>query len=126
MNIYFIQSAVLASLGFAIYQLSQQGKFLMSTQEAVDQLTAQVAKVKNEVVVARDVLTAKLADVQAQLDAAGVTEQVDLTELTAAVQSLDDINPDEEELVEVPVEEPVVDPVPEPVSEEPAQDAPPF
>jgi hypothetical protein len=39
---------------------------------------------------------AKIADVQAQLDAAGVpAEQVDLTALTAAAQALDDVVADE-------------------------------
>jgi len=99
-------SAILFAGGFTLFQLVALGAHLMSTQDAVNALTAQVAKIQNEVIAARDVLTAKLADVQAQLDAAGVTEQVDLSELEAAVQALDDVNPDP-----VADVDPVVDPV---------------
>lgn len=115
MNVYFFLAAILAALAFTIYQLSTLGKALMSTQEAVDKLTAQVVKIQGEVVAAKDVLLAQVVSLQDQLAAAGVAEQVDLTGLTNAVQSLDDINPDEEDEPEVPVEQPVVDPIPEPV-----------
>ena len=75
----------------------------MSVQAVVDGLVVQVAKVKDE-------LMSKLAELQMQVDAAGVTEKVDLSELSAAIQALDDIVPDEDE------DEPVVaDPEPVPV-----------
>ena len=61
---------------------------MASTQEIVDALTEQLVAVQREIV-------GKLADLQGQIDAAGVAEQVDLSELTAAVQSLDDIVPDQ-------------------------------
>lgn len=111
-------AAVFAALSFAILQLSTIGRQLMSTQEVVDALTAQVVKVRAEVVNARDALTAELDNVKAQLASAGVAEKVDLSGLSAAIQAVDDINPDP-----VPVvEEPVVD-----LSvEEPTQDEPPF
>ena len=56
----------------------------MSQQEQIDALAAQLDKVKTEIL-------AQVAALQAQIDAGGV---VDLTALTAAVQSLDDLNPD--------------------------------
>jgi hypothetical protein len=59
----------------------------VSTQEAVDKITAQISKAQVE-------LVNRIADVQAQLDAAGVAEQVDLSSLTAAAQALDDVVPD--------------------------------
>ena len=59
-------------------------KILMSQQEQIDALAAQLDKVKTEIL-------AQVAALQAQIDAGGV---VDLTALTAAVQSLDDLNPD--------------------------------
>lgn len=90
---YFFHSATLFALSFVIYQLSTIGRHLMSMQETVDALTAQVAKIQSEVIAARDVLTVRLAEVQAQLDAAG--SPVDLSALENAIQALDDINPDE-------------------------------
>lgn len=70
----------------AIDQLRET--LMASTQEIVDALTEQLVAVQREIV-------GKLADLQGQIDAAGVAEQVDLSELTAAVQSLDDIVPDQ-------------------------------
>lgn len=118
MNPYFFDAAILAGLSFAIYQSSVIGKAIMSTQEVVDALTAQVVKVRAEVISARDTLTAELDNVKAQLANAGVAEQVDLSGLTAAIQSVDDITPDPVPVVEEPVAEGPV--------EEPVQDAPPF
>lgn len=116
MNLYFFHAVTLAALSFAIYQLTAVGKAIMSTQDQVDALTTQVAKVQAEVVAAKDVLVAQVVALQDQLANAGVAEQVDLSGLQAAVQALDDINPD-------PVVEDVAE---EPVVEEPVQDAPPF
>lgn len=113
--LYFFDAAILLALGFAILQLSLIGRCVVATQEDVDKLTVQVQKVGLEV---QNVKTA-LADVQAQLDAAGVpAEQVDLSGLVAAVQAVDDLNPDPVVPVEevVPVVEDVVTDV---VSEEP-------
>lgn len=79
----------------------------MSVQDSVNAVVAQLGKAKSEIV-------AKIADVQAQLDAASVpVEQVDLSALTAAAQALDDIVPD------------VVEPVVEPVVEEVVVEEPP-
>jgi len=121
---YWFDAAMLAALSFAIFQLTLQGRSIMSTQAAVDSVVAQLGKAKGEIVAAREELVAKIVDLQNQLDAGVPAEQVDLSGLKAVAQSLDDIVPDaveetddEDEDVEVPVEEPVVDPVPEPVSE---------
>lgn len=59
----------------------------MSVQDAVNAITGTLRKAQAEIV-------AKISDVQAQLDAAGVAEDIDLTELTAAAQALDDVVPD--------------------------------
>lgn len=59
----------------------------LATQDAINAIAAQLTKAKTE-------LIAKLVDAQAQIDAAGVAEQVDLSELTSVAQALDDIVPD--------------------------------
>lgn len=81
----------------------------VSTQDAINAVTAQLVKAQREIV-------SRIADVQAQLDAAGVTEQVDLSSLTAAAQALDDVVADAEpvdveaDVVEADVVVPDVDP----------------
>lgn len=104
MNTHFWFAAILAALSFTIYQTTTIGRQLMATQQEVDALTAQVIKIGDEVKTAHAVLVAELADVKAQLAAAGSADKVDLTGLTAAIQNVDDINPDP--VVDVPVEEP--------------------
>lgn len=94
MNTYFFHAATLASVAFVIYQLSTEGKAIMSLQDSVNAVVAQLNKARQEITVVKDGLTAKLADVQSQLDAAGVSEKVDLSELQSAAQALDDIVPD--------------------------------
>jgi len=65
------------------------GRLIVSTQESVDAIVVQLGKAKDEVV-------AKIADVQAQLDAASVpAEVVNLDALNAAAQALDDIVADD-------------------------------
>lgn len=64
-----------------------QGAIDVSTQDAVNAITEQLTKARVE-------LVNRINDVQAQLDAAGVAEQIDLTSLTAAAQALDDVVPD--------------------------------
>lgn len=57
----------------------------MSTQDTINAVVAQLGKAKGEIVT-------KIADVQAQLDAASIpAEVVDLTALTEAAQALDDV-----------------------------------
>ena len=62
---------------------------IVSTQDAINAITAQLVKAQGEIV-------NRIADVQAQLEAAGVAEQVDLSSLTAAAQALDDVVADPE------------------------------
>lgn len=80
---------VLLIFAFIAFTLTTILRSLMSVQEVVDALVVQVGKVKTE-------LMNKLAELQLQVDAAGVAEKVDLSELSAAIQSLDDIVPDAE------------------------------
>jgi hypothetical protein len=91
--VIFFQAATLAVCGFTLWVIAYLtltiGRLAMSTQESIDAIVVQLGKAKDEVV-------AKIADVQAQLDAAGVpAEQVDLTALAAAAQALDDVVADE-------------------------------
>lgn len=92
--LYFFHAATLSALAFVLYQLATIGRYLMATQADVDKLTAQVNKIGSEVSAAHAVLVSELADVKAQLAAAGAAEQVDLSGLAAAIQNVDDINPD--------------------------------
>lgn len=62
---------------------------IVSTQDAINAVVEQLVKAQREIV-------NRIADVQAQLDAAGVAEQVDLSSLTAAAQALDDVVADVE------------------------------
>ena len=62
---------------------------IVSTQDAINAVVEQLVKAQREIV-------NRIADVQAQLDAAGVAEQVDLSSLTAAAQALDDVVADAE------------------------------
>ena len=87
---------------------SLKGVLVSSAQDAVNAVTAQLVKAQREIV-------SRIAEVQAQLDAAGLAEQIDLSSLTAAAQALDDVVADEL-LEEVVIEEPAdVDAVVEPV-----------
>ena len=99
---HLFDATILAALAFIILELVLVGRCVMATQADVDKLTEQVIKIGVEVKDAHAVLVSELADVKAQLAAAGVTETVDLTGLAAAIQNVDDINPD-----------PVVEPEPE-------------
>lgn len=103
----WFDAAILAALSYSILQLVLIGRCLMATQSDVDALTAQVVKVALEVRTAHDVLVSELAEVKAQLAAAGVADKVDLTALAAAIQNVDDINPDA--VAPEPVVEPVVE-----------------
>lgn len=80
---------------------SLKGLVLMSAQDTVNTVVAQLRKARTEVLEARDSLTAKIVDLQGQLDNAGVADQVDLSELQAVAQDLDDIVPDVPEVPDV-------------------------
>lgn len=80
-------------------QINHMKGFAMTTsQDAVNAVVAQVRKGTAEVV-------ARIADLQAQVDAG---EPVDLSELSAAAKALDDIVPDP--VVDVPVVDVPADP----------------
>jgi len=71
----------------------------MSLQETVDNLTEELARAYGEI-------KAEIAQLQAQVEAAGVAEQVDFSALQAAADALDGIVPDiatepEGDLVEI-------------------------
>lgn len=103
-------------------------KAIMSTQDAVDAVVAQLRKARTEIENAKAELLSKIADLAIQLDDAKVADQVDVSELVAVAQALDDIVPDtepEQPADEPAAEEAVEEPTEEPAEEE-AQDAPPF
>lgn len=94
-TLHLLNAATLFGIAFLCFTQSTIGKAIMSTQSAVDAVVAQLGKAKDEVLT-------KIADVQAQLDAAQVpAETVDLSALVTAAQALDDIVPDS---VDVPVD----------------------
>ncbi len=68
---------------------SLKGVLMSSQQDVVNAITSQLVKAQGEIV-------KRIADVQAQLDAAGVAEQIDLSSLQAAAQALDDVVADPE------------------------------
>lgn len=87
-----LQGVTLVVSGFMLWVIAYLTvtieRLAMSTQESIDAIVVQLGKAKDEVV-------AKIADVQAQLDAAAVpAEVVDLSALSAAAQALDDVVPD--------------------------------
>ena len=107
MTFVIFDALIFLILAFILFAVSTTGRQVMSVQETIDTVVAQLAKAREEIVQARDELLAGIAEVQEQLDSVEAPEDVDLTALTAAAQSLDDIVPDA--VPEVPVEEPVED-----------------
>ena len=122
MTFVIFDALIFLILAFVLFAVSTTGRHIMSVQKSIDAVVAQLTKARAEIVQARDELLASIAEVQDQLDNAEAPEDVDLTALTAAAQSLDDIVPD---APEVPDEEPVEDvPVEDVPADEPADDAP--
>lgn len=64
-----------------------EGQLMSEAQDTINAVVAQLGKAKDEVL-------SKIADLNVQIQDAGVADKVDLTELTAAAQALDDIVPD--------------------------------
>jgi|APGre2960657404_1045060.scaffolds.fasta_scaffold17946_2 hypothetical protein len=90
MLILFFQAAILLTLAFILFTLTNNGRSLMSLQETVDQLTEKLAIAYGEIVT-------EIGKLEAQVDAAGVAEQVDFSALQKAADMLDGIVPDEVE-----------------------------
>ena len=90
MLILFFQAAILLTLAFILFTLTNNGRSLMSLQETVDQLTEKLAIAYGEIVT-------EIGKIEAQVDAAGVAEQVDFSALQKAADMLDGIVPDEVE-----------------------------
>lgn len=77
----------------------------MSQQDAVNAVVEQLTKVNGEIV-------SEIESLQAQVEAAGVADQVDLSALTAIAQQLDDIVPDAAVVAPGDVEGEVVETLP--------------
>ena len=90
MLILFFQAAILLTLAFILFTLTNNGRSLMSLQETVDQLTEKLAIAYGEIVT-------EIGKLEAQVDAAGVAEQVDFSALQKAADMLDGIVPDKVE-----------------------------
>ena len=118
LQFWFI-AAILAALAYTMLQFVLIGRCLMATQADVDNLTAQVVKIGDEVKSVHAALTVELAGLKAQLAAGVAPQDIDLSALAAAIQSVDDINADP--VVDEPVEDPVVDPEPVDPVEDPAE-----
>ena len=88
--IMFFQAATLLTLAFILFTLTNNGRSLMSLQETVDQLTEKLAIAYGEIVT-------EIGKLEAQVDAAGVAEQVDFSALQKAADMLDGIVPDKVE-----------------------------
>jgi len=67
-------------------QILNLGKIMSENQAKIDALAAQLAKAKAEIL-------SQIEELQILIDEG---ETVDLTALTAAVQGIDDLNPDDE------------------------------
>lgn len=80
---------ILAVQGFSLFTTSIIGRHLMSQQDQIDALVAQLGKARQEII-------GKISDLAIQLDDAGVADKVDLTGLVAAVQAIDNVVPDPE------------------------------
>ena len=102
-------AAIAALIAFQSRYLNQElaelWKAIMSTQDVVDALVAQLAKVKDEVTKAKQqaaLLTDEIASLRVQLDDAQAADAVDLSGLEAIAQELDDLNADDD--TEIPTE----------------------
>lgn len=90
-------------------QVNHLERFIMSTQQdAVNAVAAKIRKGTQEVL-------GRIADLQEQVDAGVPSEDLDLSELTAAAEALDDIVPDAPAPAEPVADEPVTEPADEPV-----------
>ena len=91
---YLWAGATLAAFAFITMQLSTLGAAMSDQQQAIDALTTQVDHIYTEVTSAAAALTARLDDLQAQIDNGVPAEELDLTALAAGIQKLDDLTPD--------------------------------
>ena len=98
--IYALQSANLFALGFLLLYHHHLGRHAIMTQESIDAAVAQIRKGTAEV-------RSLINDLQIQLAEKELADVVDVTELVAAAQALDDIAPDavEDDEAEVVVDD---------------------
>jgi len=101
---FALQSATLAALAYILLFNHHLGKVTIMTQESIDAAVLQIRKGTAEV-------RSLINDLQIQLAEKELADVVDVTELVAAAQALDDIVPDpvEAEPVEDDEAEVVVD-----------------
>lgn len=101
-------------LAVLFYQSHYLKEFItMTTQDAVDAVTAELVKVRGEVTAASEAQAAAIAALQEQLANIPGAEVVDLTALQDVAKSLDDLTPDPEPVPEPAPVEPPVEPAPE-------------
>ena len=96
----YLQTATLLALTYLIFSTERH---TMSTQDAIDAIVTELAKVKDEVADAQFKLTDQINELKTQLEDAKV-EDIDLSGLEAIAKTLDDLNPDPEVSNETEVE----------------------
>jgi len=84
---FALQSATLAALAYILLFNHHLGKVTIMTQESIDAAVVQIRKGTAEV-------RSLINDLQIQLAEKELADVVDVTELVAAAQALDDIVPD--------------------------------
>jgi len=84
---FALQSATLAALAYILLFNHHLGKVTIMTQESIDAAVLQIRKGTAEV-------RSLINDLQIQLAEKELADVVDVTELVAAAQALDDIVPD--------------------------------
>ena len=93
-TLHYFAAATLAALSYVIHQLATLGAAMSDQQQAIDELTTKVEHVYEEVTSAAAALTARLDELQAQIDNGVPATDLDLTALAAGIQKLDDLTPD--------------------------------
>ena len=104
--LFTVSAAFILFVGAFLFIRHLEGVIMSEAQSAINAVVAQLNKAKVEIL-------DRVADLEAQIEAAGAAGAVDVSALVAAAQALDDIVPD---VVEDPAEVDTVE-VPEPVVE---------
>lgn len=89
-----VTATTITVLTYQLQKLHNIERKLDMSQEAIDAITAQLAKVETEVVDTRDNLLAEIKDLKDQIANGVPAPELDLAGLTAVAQRLDDLTPD--------------------------------
>lgn len=89
-----VTATTITVLTYQLQKLHNIERKLDMSQDAIDAITAQLAKVETEVVDTRDNLLAEIKDLKDQIANGVPAPELDLAGLTAVAQRLDDLTPD--------------------------------